>query len=75
MEKNSELQSHINFFLSQLPVNLGLERVINLDLSNPAAALNTLLEVRSNLEAERKKAQALSALHLANSAILSSAAH
>lgn len=62
-EKSSELESHINFFLNSLPANLGLERVMNLDFSNPAAALSTLLEVRSNLETERKKAQALKSLH------------
>ena len=62
-EKSSELESHISFFLNSLPANLGLERVINLDFSNPAAALSTLLEVRSNLENERKKAQALKSLH------------
>ncbi len=54
-----EVNSHIQHFLDRLPGSLRLERVLELTLKDPQAALAVLLDVKRAVEAEQRKAQAL----------------
>jgi hypothetical protein len=57
-----EVDSHINFFLDNLPQAVCLDRMLNLTLDDPAQALSVLYEVRAALVRERRKAEALLSL-------------
>ena len=57
-----DLEAHMQCFLSALPGNLGLNRIQELDCSNPERTLGVLAEIQAAVQRERKKIQALEAL-------------
>ena len=60
---DTDIKSHITAFLNNLPVQLNLQQLQELTLTNPGEALTVLNEVRQEVESQLHKARMLKQLY------------